>query len=58
MDKKARHQRQEAFDNLPQQVKDRLTPEEKSLFLLSETWPDELFEKLDEFLVKKQADIG
>lgn len=58
MEKKTQKQRQEAFDNLPQQVKDRLTPEEKSLFLFSESWPDTLFEKLDEFLIKKQADIG
>lgn len=58
MDKKERHQRQEAFDNLPKQVRDKLTPEEKDLFLFSETWPETLFEKLDEFLIKKQADIG
>ncbi|MCA1786941.1 MAG: hypothetical protein LC657_13290 [Desulfobacteraceae bacterium] len=53
MDKKTKKERQEAFDHLPQTIKDKLSPEEKDLFLSSDVWPDTLFEKLDEFLIKE-----
>lgn len=54
MDNKTKKQRQEAFDSLPQHIKEKLTPEEKQLFLFSEEWPDTLFEKMDEFLIKNR----
>ncbi|HKJ97637.1 MAG TPA: hypothetical protein VJ959_01845 [Desulfotignum sp.] len=53
MDKKAKKERQEAFDSLPQAIKDKLTPEEKHVFLTADIWPETLFEKLDEFLIKE-----
>ncbi|MCF6246977.1 MAG: hypothetical protein L3J69_06400 [Desulfobacula sp.] len=46
-------ERQMAYDSLPPSVKENLSPEEKELFLSSEEWPEELFEKLDEFIVKE-----
>ncbi|MFO7749037.1 MAG: hypothetical protein R6V54_02980 [Desulfobacteraceae bacterium] len=44
-------ERQEAFDSLPPRIREEMTDEEKELFLHSETWPEELFEKLKEFMV-------
>ena len=52
MDKKTRKEREIAFESLPPAVKESLTKEEKDLFLTSEQWPEELFDKLDEFIVK------
>ncbi len=53
MDKKAKKERQAAFDSLPQAIKENLTPEEKQLFLTADIWPETLFEKLEEFLIKE-----
>ena len=53
MDKKTKKERQNAYDSLPKGIKEKLTPEEKELFLTAETWPETLFEKLDEFLIKE-----
>ncbi|MCA1792989.1 MAG: hypothetical protein ABR534_00305 [Desulfotignum sp.] len=54
MDQKTKKERQQAFDSLPQGIREKLTPEEKELFLTAEVWPETLFEKLDEFLIKEQ----
>ncbi|MCK5686643.1 hypothetical protein KAJ27_21075 [bacterium] len=51
--KKIDKERQEAYDSLPPGTKESLTQEDKELFLNSEHWPDELFEKLEEFIIKK-----
>lgn len=53
MEKKTKKERQNAFDSLPQGIKEKLTPEEKVLFLTADIWPETLFEKLDEFLIKE-----
>jgi len=53
MDKKTQKERQQAFDSLPPAIRDSLSPEEKQLFLTAEHWPEELFQKLDEFIVKE-----
>ncbi|MCK5100680.1 MAG: hypothetical protein KAR45_21395 [Desulfobacteraceae bacterium] len=45
-------ERKQAFESLPPNIKKRLTDEEKELFLNSEEWPDSLFEKLKEFIIK------
>jgi hypothetical protein len=51
--KKIDKERKMSYDSLPPGTKDSLTEEEKNLFLYSEEWPDELFEKLEEFIIKK-----
>ena len=51
--KKIDKERQMAYESLPPGVKDSLTEEEKQLFLFSEEWPESLFEKLEEFIVKE-----
>jgi hypothetical protein len=51
--KKIDKERKMSYDSLPPGIKDNLTQEEKDLFLYSEEWPDELFEKLGEFIIKK-----
>ena len=43
-------ERKQAFDSLPPNVRQRLTNEEKELFLNAEEWPDSLFDKLKEFI--------
>ena len=43
-------ERKQAFDSLPPNVRQRLTDEEKELFLNAEEWPDSLFDKLKEFI--------
>ena len=53
MDKKTQKERQIAFESLPPVVRDSLTPEEKEMFLTAEEWPEELFAKLDEFIIKE-----
>jgi hypothetical protein len=53
MDKKTQKERQKAFDSLPPSVRECLSSEEKNLFLTAEQWPDELFQKLDEFIIKE-----
>jgi hypothetical protein len=50
--KKIARERQEAYDSLPPVIRENLTEEEKQLFLYAEQWPESLFEKLDEFIVK------
>jgi hypothetical protein len=50
--KKINKERQASYDSLPANIKESLTPEEKQLFLCAEQWPDSLFEKLAEFIVK------
>ncbi|WP_165477779.1 hypothetical protein [Desulfobacter hydrogenophilus] len=53
MDKKKEKMRQEAYESLPPNIKDSLTPEEKEMFLTAEQWPDSLFLKLDEFITEE-----
>ncbi len=50
--KKTDKERQMSYDSLPPGIKESLTQEEKELFLNSEQWPDSLFEKLEEFIIK------
>ncbi|WDP88327.1 MAG: hypothetical protein HUN04_00620 [Desulfobacter sp.] len=52
MDKKTQKERRIAFESLPPAVRDTLTPEEQELFLSAEEWPEELFAKLEEFIIK------
>ncbi len=52
--KKVDQERKQAFESLPPNVKARLTDEEKDLFLTSEEWPDELFDKLKEFIINEK----
>lgn len=52
MNKKEQKERQIAFDSLPPAIRESLTPEEKEIFLTAEQWPEELFAKLDEFIIK------
>jgi hypothetical protein len=53
MDKKTKKIRQEAYESLPPNIKESLTPEEKEIFLTAEQWPDSLFTKLDEFIIEE-----
>lgn len=43
-------EREMALKSLPPNIKNDLTEEEIEMFLTSETWSDELIEKLKEFL--------
>lgn len=45
-------ERKGALESLPPHIRDSLTEEEVDLFLYSEEWPDSLFEKMNEFIVK------
>lgn len=49
-------EREMAYQSLPPSVKNSLTDEEKDLFLHAEVWPDTLFEKLSEFIIKQNGD--
>ncbi len=51
--KKIDKERKMAYESLPAAIKESLTEEEKELFLEAEQWPDSLFSKLDEFIIKK-----
>ncbi|MCM2283253.1 MAG: hypothetical protein NDI81_00625 [Desulfobacula sp.] len=51
-EKKTDMERQISFDSLPPNIRENMTEEEKQLFLHAEEWPESLFEKLDEFIVK------
>lgn len=51
--KKQDDERKMAYDSLPPSIKENLTEEEKQLFLHAEQWPDSLFEKLEEFIIKE-----
>lgn len=53
MDKKAQKERQKAFDSMPPAIRESLSEEEKQLFLTAEQWPEELFQKLEEFIIKE-----
>ncbi len=53
MKKKISKERQQSYDSLPPSIKENLSDDEKELFLTAEKWPDELFEKLEEFIIKK-----
>jgi hypothetical protein len=53
MDKKTLKERQQALDSIPPAIRDCLSPEEIKIFLTAEQWPEELFQKLDEFIVKE-----
>ncbi|MFH2091661.1 MAG: hypothetical protein ABIJ31_04785 [Pseudomonadota bacterium] len=53
-EKKIDKERQLSYNSLPPGIKENLTEEEKHAFLYEESWPDTLFEKLDEFIVKKE----
>ena len=50
--KKVDRERQMSYESLPSAVKESLTEEEKELFLYADQWPDSLFEKLEEFIIK------
>ncbi|VFQ43895.1 hypothetical protein [Desulfoluna butyratoxydans] len=43
-------ERQMALDALPPNIRKSLTDEEVELFLHAEVWPEEMCEKLNEFL--------
>lgn len=49
--KKTDNERKMAFESLPTHIKAEMSDEEKKLFLHGEEWPEELFEKLKEFIV-------
>jgi hypothetical protein len=51
--KKIDKERQMSYDSLPPAIKDSFTEEEKELFLTAKEWPESLFEKLGEFIVKE-----
>ena len=51
--KKIDRERQVSWDSLPPVIKESLSEEEKELFLYAEEWPESLFEKLEEFIVKE-----
>ncbi len=53
MDKKTLKERKTAFESLPPAVRESLTPEEKEIFLTADEWPEELFAKMDEFIIKE-----
>jgi hypothetical protein len=50
--KKIDMERQISFDSLPASIRETMTEEEKQLFLYAEEWPESLFDKLEEFIVK------
>ena len=51
-EKKIDKERQKSFESLPPNIRESMTEEEKQLFLYADQWPDSLFEKLEEFIVK------
>lgn len=53
MDKKTLKERKTAFESLPPAIRENFSPEEKEMFLTAEEWPEALFQKLDEFIVKE-----
>ncbi len=55
MDKKELKERQIALESLPPGIREGLSDEERELFLTGEEWPEELFEKLDEFIVTSKT---
>lgn len=51
-DKKVDPERKMALESLPPNVRNTLNDEEVELFLHAETWPESLFKKLSDFIVK------
>ncbi len=51
--KKIDRERKQSYESLPPSIKESLTEEEKELFLHAREWPDSLFKKLEEFIVKE-----
>jgi hypothetical protein len=49
-------ERKKAFKSLPPHIREQMTQEEIDLFLYAEEWPEALFQKLDEFIVKDGQD--
>lgn len=52
LDKKTKKERLQSFESLPISIKENLSDEEVQAFLNEEEWPESLFEKLDEFILK------
>jgi len=51
-EKKIDKERQLSFDSLPPSIRETMTEEEKQLFLYADEWPESLFDKLEEFIIK------
>ncbi len=51
--KKPDPERSEALKSLPPNIRQSLSEEEVELFLYEEVWPEELFEKLKDFIYKE-----
>lgn len=43
-------ERKEAFNALPKAIKEKLSQEEKDIFLHKEVWPETLINKLSDFI--------
>ncbi len=52
--KKDLEERAEALKSLPPNIRNSMSDEEKEQFLHGEEWPESLFEKLSEFIVKSE----
>lgn len=52
--KKDMEERAMALKSLPPNLRNSMTEEEKELFLSGEEWPESMFEKLSEFIVKSE----
>ncbi len=55
LSKKPDPERQQAFKSLPPHIRESMTPEEVEIFLYGSEWPETLFDKLDEFIVKDEG---
>lgn len=53
--KKADPERTMALKSLPPHIRETLTPEETDLFLYAEEWPEELFKKMEEFIIADKS---
>lgn len=53
--KKPDPERMAALRSLPLHIKETLTKEEVDAFLYEEVWPDSLFDKLKDFIVKENT---
>lgn len=54
INKKDMEERAAALKSLPPNIRNSMSDEEKELFLHGEEWPESLFEKLSEFIVKSE----
>lgn len=54
INKKDLEERAVALKSLPPNIRNSMSDEEKELFLHGEEWPETLFEKLSEFIVKSE----